>query len=92
MGQVILSVIIALIVGIVVYITKLQKGQAFNGKKLGRTALVGLIIGILVALTDLELKIPAVLLLSLATAGAINFADQIVKFVTNLKLTIGIKK
>lgn len=84
MGIIILAIAVAIGVGIVTYLTKLQKGEAFKVNKLARTVLIGFIIGVVAVLTNAIEAIPRIILIILATAGAVNIADQVVKFVKNL--------
>ena len=84
MGIILLAIAVAIGIGVITFITKLQKGEAFQVNKLARTVLIGFIIGVVAVLTNAISAIPRIVLIILATAGAVNIADQVVKFVKNL--------
>ena len=81
---VVYSIIMALIISLGTFVTKLQKGEPFDAAKLLRTVIIGAVLGgaawyggAVITPENWEAYL-------LANAGAIAVADQAVKFISNL--------
>lgn len=75
-----IAVGVAVVIALSTFVTKFQKGEAFQPRKLIRTLLVGVVIGIIAHLKGVTITADNYEAYLLANAGIIGVADQAVKF------------
>lgn len=78
------SIIMALVISLGTFVTKLQKGEPFDVVKLLRTLAIGVVLGALAAYSGITITPENWEAYLLANAGAIALADQFIKFIENL--------
>ena len=80
-----LSLLAAILVGLMTYFSKLAKGpQVFEPKKLARIAVIGLIFGVVALLADFKPTIETFHAFMLANGSLSLVADQAVKLLWRL--------
>jgi len=78
------SIIMALIISLGTFVTKLQKGEVFDVTKLLRTVVIGVVLGGLAWYSGFALTAENWETYLIANAGAVSIVDQVVKFISNL--------
>jgi len=83
MGEVLLSLLSAVIISFVTYFSKMTKadGEFFDIQKIARTALVGLAIGVISIFTGVEVTTENWYELVASYAGVVTVVDQLVKMI-----------
>ena len=83
-GAFIIPVFTAIALGIATYLTKLQKGETFDPKKLLRTVVIGVVVGVVSAYKGVEVTADTYQAIVAANAGIIAFLDQGFKVIVRL--------
>jgi len=84
MDSIALSLGTAILVSILTYLTKMQKGEAFDGIKFFRTFFIGAVIGIVAWYQGIEVTQENFGALLTANAGIIGMLDQAWKLIYRL--------
>ena len=82
--QIVFSVIMAVLISLIFFTSKIQSGEAFSFTKMGRTVLVGIALGITAYFSGFNLTVENWEMYAAANTGAIAVVDKILTTVMKL--------